>query len=210
MGKPKGFARVVLNGISTAELTPVETRTGAADLLYVGELRDAKGVDTLIDAVALLARRGVTPSVLIVGDGPDRALLEARARGAGVGAQIAFGKPCRARDAFALGKAMVVPSRFESLPYVVLEAAGARVPLVATNVGGMAEIFGPQADRLIAAHDPARLADALQGLLAETPDARARQAQALADHVASRFSLPRMADEILDSYYDALLSRRRP
>lgn len=210
VGRPKKLARVILNGISASELAPVEPRSDAADLLYIGEFRHAKGVDTLIDAVALLARRGVTPSVMLIGDGPDRAMLEAHANSAGVAGQMIFGKPCRARDAFALGKAMVVPSRFESLPYVVLEAAGARVPLVATNVGGMPEIFGAQADRLIPANDPERLADALLSLLTEPAEARARQAQALADHVASRFALSRMADEVLASYRAALRSRRRP
>ena len=49
-----------------------------------------------------------------------------------------------ARQAFALGKVMVVPSYGESLPYVVLEAGAAAKPLVATNVGGIPEIFGPE------------------------------------------------------------------
>ena len=49
---------------------------------------------------------------------------------------------------------MVVPSRAESLPYIVLEAAGARMPMIATNVGGIPEIFGPYRDRLGPADDP--------------------------------------------------------
>ena len=52
------------------------------------------------------------------------------------------------REAFKLGRMLVVPSRAESMPYVVLEAAGARVPMIATNVGGIPEIFGPFRDRL--------------------------------------------------------------
>jgi len=207
VGRPKGLARIIPNGISSAEFAPVDAQPDAADLLYVGEFRDAKGIDTLIDAVALLKARGLAPSVALIGDGPDRALLEARAARAGVAGQMAFGGPRRARAAFALGKAMVVPSRFESLPYIVLEAVGARIPLVATNVGGMAEIFGPYADRLIAADDPEILADAVQRLLAEAPEERRRKARALADYVASRFSVSQMAEQIIQGYRDAIAVR---
>lgn len=207
VGKPKGLARIIPNGISEGEFTPVTPRPDAADLLYVGEFRGAKGIDTLIDAVVLLKQRGLSPSVMLIGDGPDRARLEARAAQAGCSQQIGFGPPRRARDAFALGKAMVVPSRFESLPYIVLEAAGAQIPLVATNVGGMAEIFGPHADRLIAPNSAEILAGALERLLAEPPEERAQKAQTLAAYVASRFSVARMASEILDGYRAAIAAR---
>ena len=67
-----------------------------------------------------------------------------------------------ARDAFAMGRLMVVASRAESLPYVVLEAAAAGVPMIATRVGGIPEIFGPTAEpALVAPGDPHALADAI-------------------------------------------------
>jgi glycosyltransferase involved in cell wall biosynthesis len=112
-----------------------------------------------------------------------------------------------AREAFARGKIMVVPSRFESLPYIVLEAAGAQIPLVATNVGGMGEIFGPYGDRLIAADDPQILADALREMLTKSPRARGEEAAALADYVASRFSVSGMVDQIIQGYRDAIAAR---
>ena len=56
---------------------------------------------------------------------------------------------------------LVVPSRAESLPYIVLEAAAAGLPIIATNVGGIPEIFGPDADELVPPGDPAALADAI-------------------------------------------------
>ena len=66
-----------------------------------------------------------------------------------------------ARDAFALGRLLVAPSRAESLPYIVLEAAAAAVPMITTNVGGIPEIFGPQAAGLVAPGDAAALARAI-------------------------------------------------
>jgi glycosyltransferase involved in cell wall biosynthesis len=207
VGHPHGLARIISNGISEAEFEPVQARDDAADLLYVGELRAAKGVDTLIDALALLGRRGLAPRVLLIGDGPDRPRLEQQARQAGLSERIKFGGPRPAREAFALGRAMVVPSRFESLPYIVLEAAGARIPLVATDVGGMPEIFGPYADRLITADDPEILAQALARLLGEPEAERREEARALADYVASRFSLSRMVDDVVQGYRDAIAAR---
>lgn len=206
--KPACVARVIPNGISEAELEPVVSQPGAADLLYVGEFRSAKGLDTLIDALALLARDS-KPKVLFVGDGPDRVMLLERAKSAGVADQISFGGPRPAREAFAHGRLMVVPSRFESLPYIVLEAAGAQIPIVATNVGGMPEIFGPYSDRLIVADDPAALAKAIAAALAESPEEKARKAKPLADYVAAHFSISGMVDKIILGYRDAIAARAR-
>ncbi len=208
VGRPSRLARVIPNGVSAAECEPVAPRADAADLLYVGEFRAAKGLDTLLAALARLAATGTRPSLMLVGDGPDRRALEEQAERLGLARQIAFGGPRPAREAFALGRVMVVPSRAESLPYIVLEAAGARVPLVATNVGGVPEIFGPYADRLIEAGDPDILAKALERVLAETPDSRRAKAEALAAHVSSRFSLSRMVDDILGAYREAIDRRQ--
>lgn len=209
VGKPSGVARTIPNGISPSELEPIAQKPDAADLLYVGEFRSAKGLDTFIEGLALLAQRGTKPKTLFVGDGPERALLEASARRAGVADQISFGAPRPAREAFSHGRLMVVPSRFELLPYIVLEAAGAQIPLIATNVGGMSEIFGPYADRLIVADDPAVLADAIAKALAETPEERVQKARILANYVGSRFSISGMVDQILQGYRDAIAARAR-
>jgi len=207
VGRPQHIARIIPNGISASEFEPVAPQDNAADLLYVGEFRSAKGLDTLIDALALLAQRDIRPQTLLIGDGPERATLAERARRAGVANQMSFKGPMPVRAAFALGRTMVVPSRFESLPYIVLETAGARMPLVATNVGGMSEIFGPYVDRLIPADNPKILADALQRALAQTPQERSENAALLADYVAGRFSITNMVDQILQGYRDAIDAR---
>ena len=79
-----------------------------------------------------------------------------------------------AREAFALGRILVAPSRAESLPYIVLEALAAQKPIVTTKVGGVPEIFGPYADRLIASDDPAALACAILRTLDEDAETSAR------------------------------------
>ena len=92
-----------------------------------------------------------------------------------------------ARQAFALGRVLVVPSRAESLPYVVLEAAAAGMPLIATRVGGIPEIFGPHAGRLVPPDDAAALAAAIAQAL-DGPDETAAAAAALARRASRRRS----------------------
>ena len=81
-----------------------------------------------------------------------------------------------AREAFASARIIVVPSRAESMPYVVLEAIAAGMPIVATRVGGIPEIFGPAADELVVPGDPGALAQAIEDMLrASAPDCRRRR-----------------------------------
>lgn len=207
--KPRTDHRVVLNGISEAEFEPIDHADAAFDLVYLGELRSAKGVDTLIEALALLKRHdGLTPRILIVGSGPDEALLRQMTVEHGVASQCVFEPPGPIRAALAKAHVMVIPSRAESLPYVILEAAAAAQPLIATDVGGIKEIYGPRhADRLISANEPTILADAIRKALA-TPEAeRLAEAADLALHVRANFCLNAMIDGVLDAYRAALAKR---
>src|SRR5205814_4711529 len=125
-------------------------------------------VDVLLDALAQLSRqRRVTAT--IVGDGPDAAQFRSQADRLGLSSTVRFLPPMPAREAFQLGRLFVAPSRAESLPYIVLEAAAAAVPMITTNVGGIPEVFGPQAANLIPPNDAAALANAIAAALADDP-----------------------------------------
>ncbi len=128
VGATDRLERIVLNGIAEAEFEPIKACPNQGDLVYVGEMRAAKGVDTLIQALGLLHRRGRPATLLAVGSGPDEAQLRAQAESAGVAHAIAFEGAQPIRRALGRGRVMVVPSRAESLPYVVLEAAAAHQP----------------------------------------------------------------------------------
>jgi glycosyltransferase involved in cell wall biosynthesis len=116
VGDPGAAARVVHNGVTEAEFTPVAPDPQATDLVFIGELRALKGIDVLIEAMALLAQSGRPVTATIVGDGPDRAALQAQAAARGLAAQVRFVGAKPARAGFALGRLLVVPSRAESLP----------------------------------------------------------------------------------------------
>jgi glycosyltransferase involved in cell wall biosynthesis len=89
---------------------------------------------------------------------------------------------------------------------VVLEAAAATRPVIATRVGGIPEIFGPTADHLLVPGDAGALTTALQGFLAH-PAAAEEESQLRLAHIRSAFSLGRMADEIEALYRQALAAR---
>lgn len=107
----------------------------------------------------------------------------------------------------ARGRVMVVPSLAESLPYVVLEAVAARQPLVATDVGGIPEIFGAAAGQLVPSRDGKALAVAIAKVLDEEPEARRQRVEALAASVKARFSMTRMGSDVLSGYGAALRVR---
>jgi glycosyltransferase involved in cell wall biosynthesis len=192
------------------DLVPIAPAENAADFLFIGEMRDLKGVDVFIEALGLLEREGVPARGLVVGPAtPEnaeryRALANARV----TANRVAFRPPMPAREAFAMARIVIVPSRAESLPYLVLEAAGAGMPLIATDVGGIPEIFEGEAERLVPPGDPAALAAAMRAALAD-PARMAAEAVLRRDRIAQKFSLSLAAGQIEAIYRAALEARYR-
>ncbi len=202
IGRPRTIVRVIHNGVGRADFEEAHPSPKAADLLFIGELRMLKGVDVLIEAVGILVKKGVPRTLTIVGDGPDRARFEAQSKACGLDALIRFAGAHPAREALAMGRLLIVPSRAESLPYVVLEAGAAGVPTIATSVGGIPEIFG-SATGLVPPSDPAALAEAI-ARAASKPAQRAADAARLRERIRAKFSVSAMARQVLDAYAEAL------
>ena len=140
------------------EFEPITPESEAADLVFVGELRPVKAVDVLIDAGACSSMRAGHVKSTIVGEGPLGHELKSLAKWLGVDVGYALSAIEPAREAFAMGRMLVMPSRTKSLPYMLLEAAAGGMPILATQVGGIPEIFGPLRPASVTANDPAGLA----------------------------------------------------
>ena len=186
------------------DFAPVVPGSDATDLVFVGELRTLKGIDLLIDAIDSCGSPADGSAPRSSATAPTRPRLHARAES--LGQSIRFRDPMPAREAFALGRLLVVPSRAESLPYIVLEGAGAGLPVVATRVGGIPEIFGPQAARLVPSSDVPALARAITAALSDWV-ATTAAAQALRERVRTTFTLDAMVNGDLDAYRQALAAR---
>ena len=180
VGEPRVPNTLVYNGLRAAEFEPVVSKADAADLLYIGMMRDLKGPDIFIDAVAQAEiRLGRTINAVMVGDGEDLPRYRSQVLRLGLDDRIQFLEPMPARAAFALAQLVVVPSREEAMPYIVLETLAAEKPMIATAVGGIPEIFG--------IGSPA-LTQPDAGVVGE------KMSEALADLDAYRETMPQQAD----------------
>lgn len=207
VGMPQATAIVVPNGVGADEFQEVPLKPDATDILYIGELRDLKGIDLLLDALAALRNENLPLTATIVGEGDARAALMQQTQHLRLEKAVAFRPPMPARAAFALGRIMAVPSRAESFPYIVLEAAAAGKPLLATAVGGIPDMFGPFADSLIVPDDCAALTRALREAV-NHPDDALHRAALLRERIRNTFSLDAMVDGGIGAYRTAMAARK--
>lgn len=138
-------------------------------VLSIGRLSREKGHVDLIRAFRRLHPSGDNLKLILVGDGPERLPLEKVSRELGLGASVIFvGQRDDAKTFYGIADAFVLPSYSEGSPNVLLEAMAARVPVVATNVGGVPELAQNGVDAiLVAARDDEALAGAILKVLAD-------------------------------------------
>ena len=207
IGTPKGLVRCVFNGVTANEFDPIVKADDSTDVVYVGEFRHIKGADLLIDAVARLRADGRPVTLTLAGDGEETANLKAQVERLGLGDAVRFIGHVKARYGFSKGSLLVVPSRGDSMPYVVIEAAAAGIPMVAANVGGIPEIFGAEhKDALFAPGLATAMADAVEGALDDLDAAQAR-ARSLRERIFLHFSQKAMVEGVLAGYRDAFANR---
>jgi glycosyltransferase involved in cell wall biosynthesis len=202
IGEPACPVSIVPNGLYRHEFYEPRLAEDAADFVYVGELRHLKGIDILLAALA--AQRSVYPATaVIVGSGPDENDFKKLAQKLGIEDMVSFAGSLPARTAFARGRCVVVPSRAESFPYVVLEAAAAQMPLIATEVGGIPEIVAGTNTPLVRPGDIGALAAQMRAFLAHPKPFLGRAIQ-LQKHVANRMTVERMTNKIVEFYVAVL------
>ena len=191
--------RLVPNGIPEPPSVAAERSWGGVRIVAAGSLIAQKGFDVLVRAAAD-ARRW---TVELFGDGPARPQLEALSRE--LGAPVLF-RGWRPAHEIELRRATVVcvPSRWEALPYLALEAMWAGAPLVASRVDGLVDLIDQdETGLLVESGDHAALALAISGLVAQ-PERAERLARAAQARAAERFSYQAMLDGVRDVYLEVL------
>jgi glycosyltransferase involved in cell wall biosynthesis len=194
------------NGVAVPSGQPPLRAEGAEmRVVAIAALHRLKGIDVLLDAAAL-AREPWT--VRIVGDGPMRAELEARAARLPHERRVEFtGWRADASTAALEGDVVCAPSRAESFSYVVLEALACARPVVAAAVDGAGEaVRDGENGLLVAPDDPEQLAGALDAL-ARDPARRARMGRAAYARSVAEFELETMVRATAALYESARSSR---
>lgn len=190
--------RVIYNGLWPEEFGAVTPEADATDVLFIGDMRTLKGVDLLIEALAEL-NRDRRVSATLVGDGPDLARFQAQARSLGLADLTRFPGRLAAAEAFRLGRILVLPSRNESFPYVVLEACAAGIPLLASRVGGIPEILTPE--HLFSPGSSSEIA-ARTGTALRDPAALQAGALAMRMRIMKDFTASGMVNGVVSLYRD--------
>lgn len=169
-------------------------------VLFVGRLARQKGVTTLVEAAARLRTPGA--QVVLVGDGPQRAEVEALTARLGLADRITltgFRPHGEIPSILRAADLLVMPSVYEELGSALVEGLEAGLPIVASRVGGIPDAVGDAAV-LVPPCDPAALAAAIDELLAD--DARRARLAAAAREQARRYDWDDLADEVLALYRD--------
>jgi glycosyltransferase involved in cell wall biosynthesis len=198
--------KCVFNGVTSGEFEPVVSADDASDLCYVGEFRHIKGADLLVDAVAQLRAEGRPVTLTLGGDGEETTRLKAQIERLALGDAVRFVGHVKARYGFSKGRLLVVPSRGDSMPYVVIEAAAAGVPMIAANVGGIPEIFDVHTGALFPPGSGATIAAAIKTEL-DDPTAALARAQAMRHRVGEHFSQDAMVEGVISGYREAFAKR---
>lgn len=207
---PSSVDPLALQPKSSRALVRRALEVGETDLvlLAAAALVPRKGLDVLIDALALLASRSLTPRTWIAGEGPERTALEARCDRAGIDVRF-LGARTDVPDLLAAADVFVLPSRREGLGIAALEAMALARPVVASRVGGLADaVVDGRTGILVPPGDAIALADAIERLLRDEA-LRTALGRAGPARVAEGF----LAEQMVVAYerlYHEVLAERSP
>ena len=185
MGAPPEKTRAILSGcdlsvfhvrdrLEARQKLHIDPATEA--VVYIGRMDAKKGLRELVEAAASLRLLRPDLHVYMVGEGPDRPLIESAIQANNAASYIHALPECTFDDVavwMAAANLVTLPSYMEGCPNVVLEALACGRPVVATNVGGIPEIMSDECGRLVPPREPAELAQALASVLDRSWDAKA-------------------------------------
>lgn len=212
-GVPEDRIRIVYNAVDDRRFHPGEAAErrqcrealglpeSETVVVCVANLRPIKGVDVLMEAWGTVAASLGGTTLLLVGDGPDRASLEARSRDLGTAGTVRFlGKRTDLPSLLGAADIGVLPSRGESFSNALIEYMASGLPPVATEVGGNVEaVDSPEVGRLVPPAAPEAMAEAILEL-AGSGDLRRRIGEAARARVLQRHGL----DAVLDRWVEVL------
>jgi glycosyltransferase involved in cell wall biosynthesis len=174
---------------------------------WVGGIRREKNVGRLVRA---FAKTSPDATLVIVGDGPERGIVESEIQTLGIASRVRLiGMRADVQRLMPAFDILALSSDTEQMPMVVLEAMAAGLPVAAVDVGDVRGMVSPENLRFVVERSDAALAGALSGLLA-SPELRRSIGSANRAHVAQHFPIDRMVASYLALFENAARRRTRP
>lgn len=216
LGIPEKTLRVVVNGVATPpqdRVHEMRTRLGVPDNAFVfgfiGRLSPQKAPERLIAAFERITTRFPLAHLVIIGFGELETTIRAMIASAGLSDRVMLSADVAGSQAIQAFDALVTPSRYEAMSYVMLEAAAAGKPLILSDVGGAGTVLEHGINGCLVPNtdDPAPLADAMLSF-ADLETRRRLEAGALSRR--GRYGLDKMVEETLQVYQDLLSERTLP
>jgi glycosyltransferase involved in cell wall biosynthesis len=201
LGSRAARIKVIPNGVDAARFSPngpVATRTPDPLVVCVGRLEQARGADMAVAALALMT----TPSsrLRLVGDGSDWAQIENQVSTLGLAGRVEMvGFRVDPAPDLRVADVVVIPSRYDGMALVLLEAMACGAAIVATQVPGSSALDGT--GEIVPVEDPRALAEAVDSLLAD-PDRRRFLGLAARERVAELYPLERSLERIIGLWQD--------
>jgi colanic acid/amylovoran biosynthesis glycosyltransferase len=186
--------------------------TANHQLLYVGRLAAAKGLPVLLQSLSALRHTCPNLQLTVVGDGPDRAMLEAQAQSLGIASQVNFvgaQPPEQVRHYLQLADVFVMSSFAEGVPVVLMEAMMSGLPVVATQVAGVSELVEDGVNGfLVPPSDVAALGDRIQTLVGD-PGLRQRLGEQGKLKVSQAFNIYQEAKKLYQLIASTIAKQER-
>jgi len=203
-GVPAGRVRTIWNGIDVTRF-PYAGSTAGGPAVLVARLVPEKDLPTLLQAVALVVQRAPQFRLLVAGDGPCMPEARELSQRLGLTDHVQLLGACRdVPSVLRQASLFVLSSRTEGISLTLLEAMSSGLPVVATQVGGNAEVVQHgQTGWLVPAGDPAVLAEAVERLW-RNPDECRRFGEAGRQRVVQHFDVRRMVGQYEDLYREVL------
>ncbi|MBI2505132.1 MAG: glycosyltransferase family 4 protein [Candidatus Latescibacteria bacterium] len=215
LGIPSQY-RVIRNGIDLKYFDPdlagpSPPVSGSPLLGAIASLTPEKGLDLLLQAITGLGARYPQLRLCLVGDGPLRAELGAQAQALGLESRVHFaGNAEDVRPYLRAFDLLVMPSRREGMPQVLMEAMALGRPVVAARVGGIPELVRHgHSGWLVPPENPAALEQAIETLLAD-PSLRTTLGREGCTRAQREFGLELMVTQVEGLYLELLAGRKRP
>jgi glycosyltransferase involved in cell wall biosynthesis len=200
---------VIRNGVDPRRVDVREREGDRPRVVMVGRLQAPKDPITLVRALAMV--RDTDYEAFLVGDGPDRPVVEEEIRRLAIEPSVrVLGERSDVRELLATADVFALSTHSEGLPLSILEAMAAGLPVVASNVGGVPElVVQGETGMLVPPDDPAALAETIERLLTDQPLAR-RLGDAARVRVAEHFDLAAVQDAHLALYRRTLATLALP